>query len=100
MAPTGFCARLGGEEFLLVAPAVAPTTAAASLRRLQQSVATHQWTRIPARVRPTISTGLVITAGGGLQSTTVLAHADQMLYLAKRNGRNRVETIVLGDATQ
>ena len=51
----------------------------------------------PARVRPTISAGLVITAGGGQQSTSVLAHADQMLYLAKRNGRNRVETTVLGD---
>ena len=39
----------------------------------------------------------MITAGGGLEATTVLAHADQMLYLAKRNGRNRVETTVLGD---
>jgi PleD family two-component response regulator len=42
----------------------------------------------------------VITANGGQESPTVLAHADQMLYLAKRNGRNRVETIVLGDTTQ
>jgi PleD family two-component response regulator len=27
----------------------------------------------------------------------VLARADQLLYLAKRNGRNRIETAVLGD---
>jgi two-component system cell cycle response regulator len=100
MAPAGFCARLGGEEFLLVAPSVTPTTAVTSLRTLQHSVAAHQWKRIPAQVRPTISTGLVITAGGGQESTTVLAHADQMLYRANRHGRNRVETIVLGDGTQ
>jgi two-component system cell cycle response regulator len=100
MAPAGFCARLGGEEFLLVAPAVPPTTAVASLQRLQQRVATHQWARVPARMHPTISTGLVITADGGVQSATVLAHADQTLYLAKRNGRNRVEMIVLGDGSQ
>ena len=100
MAPAGFCARLGGEEFLLVAPAVAPRTAEVHLEQLARSVATHRWTRVPARVRPTISTGLVITVDGGQEATTVLARADQMLYLAKRNGRNRVETTVLGDATQ
>jgi two-component system, cell cycle response regulator len=100
MAPAGFCARLGGEEFLLVAPDVAPTTAVASLQQLQQRVATHHWARVPARMRPTISTGLVVTVGGGVQPATVLAHADQTLYLAKRNGRNRVETIVLGDGGQ
>jgi two-component system cell cycle response regulator len=100
MAPAGFCARLGGEEFLLVAPAVAPRTAEVHLEQLARSVATHRWTRVPARVRPTISTGLVITVDGGQEATTVLARADQMLYLAKRKGRNRVETTVLGDETQ
>jgi two-component system cell cycle response regulator len=96
LAPAGFCARLGGEEFLLVVPAIAPSTAADSMQELRHSVATHRWTRVPARVRPTISAGLVVTVGGGHEATTVLAHADQMLYLAKRNGRNRVEKIVLG----
>jgi PleD family two-component response regulator len=51
-------------------------------------------------VRPTISSGLVITVGGGHEATNVLAHADEMLYLAKRNGRNRIETIVLSHGTQ
>jgi two-component system, cell cycle response regulator len=97
MAPGGFCARLGGEEFLLVAPTIAPATALASLQLLQHNVATHQWMRVPTRVRPTISAGLVVTIGGGLEATTVLARADQLLYLAKRNGRNRIETAVLGD---
>jgi two-component system cell cycle response regulator len=97
IAPAGFCARLGGEEFLLVAPAVAPATAVTSLQQLQLRVAAHRWTRVPARVRPTVSAGLVITVCGGQESTAVLAHADQMLYLAKRNGRNRVKSIVLGD---
>ena len=100
IAPAGFCARLGGEEFLLVAPAIAEATAVASMQHLQHRLATHHWTRVPARVRPTISSGLVITVGGGHEATNVLAHADEMLYLAKRNGRNRIETIVLSHGTQ
>ncbi|MFZ0387692.1 MAG: GGDEF domain-containing protein [Solirubrobacteraceae bacterium] len=100
MAPAGFCARLGGEEFLLVAPAVAAASALGSLEQLRHLVATHRWTRVPARVRPTISTGLVVTIGGGEEATTVLTRADQTLYLAKRNGRNRVEATVLDDRSQ
>jgi two-component system cell cycle response regulator len=100
ITPAGFCARLGGEEFLLVAPAIAPAAAVTTLEQLQQRVVTHRWTRVPAGVRPTISAGLVITLGGGHAAATALAHADEMLYLAKRNGRNRIETIVLGDGSQ
>jgi two-component system, cell cycle response regulator len=100
MTPGGFCARLGGEEFLLVAPAVAPTIAVSSLEQLQHKIATHQWKRVPAGVRPTISTGLVITLSAGEEATSVLAQADQLLYLAKRNGRNRIESAVLDAGTQ
>ena len=88
MAPDGFCARLGGEEFLLAAPVAEPTTGIAALEQLRQRVATHRWTQVPAQVQPTISTGLVIAANAGLDATTVLARADQLLYLAKRRGRN------------
>jgi two-component system cell cycle response regulator len=99
IAPEGFCARLGGEEFLLVAPVPSPAVGIRSLEQLRRRVSTHRWAQVPTEVQPTISAGLVVAADAGLESATVLARADQLLYLAKRSGRNRVETVVLGDET-
>jgi diguanylate cyclase (GGDEF)-like protein len=97
MAPDGFCARLGGEEFLLAAPVAASPPAVASLEQLRERVATHRWSAVPATLHPTISTGLVIARDPGLEVAAVLARADDLLYLAKRSGRNRLETAILGD---
>ena len=97
MAPDGFCARLGGEEFLLAAPVAAPQQAAASLEQLRERVEAHRWSAVPPSLQPTISAGLVIAQDPGLEAGAVLARADHLLYLAKRSGRNRLETAVLGD---
>ncbi|HEX5192854.1 MAG TPA: diguanylate cyclase [Solirubrobacteraceae bacterium] len=97
MAPDGFCARLGGEEFLLAAPVTTPPAAAASLEQLRERVATHRWSAVPASLHPTISAGLVVALDPGLEASAVIARADHLLYLAKRSGRNRVETAALGD---
>jgi diguanylate cyclase (GGDEF)-like protein len=97
MAPDGFCARLGGEEFLLAAPVAAPRHAAASLEQLRERIEAHRWSAVPPSLQPTISTGLVIAQDPGLEAGAVLARADHLLYLAKRSGRNRLETAVLGD---
>ena len=99
IAPDGFCARLGGEEFLLAAPVPSPPAAIRSLEQLRRRVSTQRWAQVPPEVQPTISAGLVVAADTGLESATVLARADQLLYLAKRSGRNRVETVVLGAET-
>lgn len=98
LAPAGFCARLGGEEFLLVAPVSDPAAAMASIEALRQRIEGHRWAQVPDAIRPTVSTGLVVAVDSDQDATTVLARADQLLYLAKRGGRNRVEAIVLGDA--
>ncbi|HLI60015.1 MAG TPA: diguanylate cyclase [Solirubrobacteraceae bacterium] len=91
MSPDGFAVRLGGEEFVIVAPDVSATQAVASLTQLRRSVAVHRWDGVPASVAPTISIGLA-TCGPGAGDTraTLLARSDELLYRAKRAGRNRV----------
>jgi diguanylate cyclase (GGDEF)-like protein len=97
MAPDGFCARLGGEEFLMAAPVPNAKAAIAAMDLVRRNVAKHRWARVPAEVQPTISAGLVIASDPDLDSATVLARADELLYLAKRGGRDRVESAVLGE---
>ena len=91
MSPDGFAVRLGGEEFVIVAPGIGAAAAAASLSRLRRQVAAHRWTGVPSSIAPTISVGLATSSPGGPDTrSTLLARSDELLYRAKRAGRNRV----------
>jgi len=91
MSPDGFAVRLGGEEFVIVAPGVSASEAAASLARLRRHVGAHRWQGVPSTIAPTISIGLATSSPGASDTrATLLARADELLYRAKRAGRNRV----------
>jgi len=91
LSPTGFAARLGGEEFLLVLPAVTWRRAQTAVEELRRRVAAHDWYATAPDAPPTISAGLVFsTPRQGLTPSEILALADRALYEAKRLGRNRV----------
>lgn len=78
--------RWGGEEFLLILPAVALEAAAELAQRVRAAVAAH----LDAEVGPlSISLG-VAAATWGQGSATLVERADQALYSAKAQGRNRV----------
>jgi two-component system cell cycle response regulator len=84
--------RLGGEEFVVVMPdtdmAVATTVAERLRRRIAaDAFAIHKGER---RVEVTISIGLAALAGPDDNAANVLKRADQALYRAKRDGRNRL----------
>jgi two-component system cell cycle response regulator len=84
--------RLGGEEFVVVMPdtdmAVATTVAERLRRRIAaDAFAIHKGER---RVEVTISIGLAALGGPDDNAANVLKRADQALYRAKRDGRNRV----------
>ncbi|HWH95369.1 MAG TPA: diguanylate cyclase [Baekduia sp.] len=91
MAPDGFAVRLGGEEFLLAATVRDHDAALESLEILRRRVEMHGWGDLPVGVRPTISGGLVGCTAAGAVASIVLGRADELLYQAKRSGRNRVE---------
>jgi diguanylate cyclase (GGDEF)-like protein len=84
-------ARYGGEEFSLVLPETEVTAATALAERLRREVERQLGAESPVARRPvTISVG-VASLGPVLQTThKVMRAADQALYAAKKQGKNRV----------
>ncbi|MET0170870.1 MAG: GGDEF domain-containing protein [Agrobacterium vaccinii] len=83
-------ARLGGEEFGLYVKASSTHALMQQAEHLRRTVEAldiwHDGKHIPL----TISLGIA-TVADGMAIKTLLSNADQALYVAKRNGRNRVE---------
>jgi diguanylate cyclase (GGDEF)-like protein len=84
-------ARYGGEEFSIVLPETEITAATALAERLRREVERQLSAESPVARRPvTISVG-VASLGAALQTThKVIRAADQALYAAKKQGKNRV----------
>lgn len=80
--------RWGGEEFLILCAGIGPANAAGLARHLCERVAGMAW---PHGLRVTVSIG-VAGIQGGADIGAAIRRADEALYAAKRNGRNRVET--------
>jgi diguanylate cyclase len=87
---TDFIARFGGEEFVLLMPATLPMVGAKLLETLRASIEACPFHFKGERVTVTISMGLTAFRSGE-HSDLVLKRADQALYRAKNNGRNRIE---------
>jgi diguanylate cyclase (GGDEF)-like protein len=83
--------RLGGEEFLIVLPGATWTTAAELAERVRRSLEAAR----PGGLHVTISMG-VASASGDVDLDALLRDADQALYRAKRDGRNRVASAAGG----
>lgn len=90
--------RTGGEEFCLILPGTDNETACAVAERLRKLVETLE---VPGHqeVRLTVSAG-VATATAEKPWSEIMKAADEALYLAKRNGRNRVVTLPVTPAAQ
>ncbi len=81
--------RYGGEEFLLLLPDTPADSAARLLDRLRTIIAELDWSAFSAGMKVTISAGLA-TLRQDETSDTLLARADNALYAAKAQGRNRI----------
>ncbi len=91
LRPHDSIGRYGGEEFLVVLPGSDAAGAAATAERLRDVIASHPVV-VPACTLPvTVSFGLATCAEED-SLETVISHADEALYAAKRDGRNRVAT--------
>lgn len=84
----GIAARLGGEEFCLLLDDDAGS-APASLEEFRREVAGTDFTCGGVRCSFSISIGLCVSAHLDLEA--MLKNADEALYMAKNNGRNRLE---------
>lgn len=103
--------RYGGEEFALLFPGRVKEDARPHVERVRTAVEESKFTlrswRRPRRrpdgtgrgrkrsrrarkLRVTVSIGMADTAENGTDADAVLKRADEALYRAKRNGRNRV----------
>ncbi|MEV4703310.1 diguanylate cyclase [Actinoplanes sp. NPDC049316] len=89
VSETGFVARMGGEEFLVVLPGVCAAQAESRLEMLRQAVASHRWRPVTGELPVTVSVGATATLGDDAVPA-LLAVADRMLYAAKNAGRDRV----------
>jgi diguanylate cyclase (GGDEF)-like protein len=85
-----FIGRLGGEEFAVGLPETALPGAESAAERLRWAVETALVTVDGGTVRFTISLGVAQLLDTGEDSEALLKRADQALYQAKSDGRNRV----------
>lgn len=81
--------RYGGEEFVILAPALQEEELAASLDAIRQQLAASRWEALPSSWQQTISAGIVACQPGDPVNHS-LQLADMALYAAKHQGRNRV----------
>lgn len=86
-------ARLGGEEFVIIVPGLAPELARFTAERLRRAVQDLHIAQPEQALRITVSIGLSGCAADTPAPSLdeLLASADQALYRAKAQGRNRVE---------
>ena len=89
--------RYGGDELLILTPSTTTTSATLLAERLRQKVEADQFNlsssdQQPPDIQVTVSVG-VAGLGPEIDDTdNLIKHADEALYRAKREGRNRVIT--------
>jgi two-component system, cell cycle response regulator len=84
--------RYGGEEFVIVMPETDMAVATVVAERLRRRVASEPFSvqQGARHLEVTISIGIAALSALDDTAATILKRADQALYRAKRDGRNRV----------
>jgi len=86
------CGRYGGEEFTVALPSTTLEAAEIVAERLRRMIEETEFVFREQIIPTTVSIGLASTEDSAIHSPEDLIHAaDQALYRAKQQGRNRVE---------
>jgi two-component system, cell cycle response regulator len=83
-------ARFGGEEFALILPRTETEGARLVGEKIRTAVARQPFDAVGQSIPVTVSVGVATYPDGGVDARTLLAAADEALYEAKANGKNRV----------
>jgi diguanylate cyclase (GGDEF)-like protein len=87
---SGYVARMGGEEFLLLLPNTDAPAALALCEQVQAALREYPWEQLVGALTVRASIGTTTVTGGHATQAALLAQADRNLYTAKRAGRDRV----------
>lgn len=94
--PRDLVARFGGEEFVVLLPqadaSVALKVAERCQRLIKKQAIIHAQSPHEQRITVSIGVGSVVP-GEHLKPSDFIEAVDRQLYAAKRNGRNRIETV-------
>lgn len=82
--------RIGGEEFLCVLPDCGPIEARSIAERLRTNFGEAAWVVGGQSIGATLSAGLAVGDPGQTDIEELIRLADHRLYVAKKQGRNRV----------
>lgn len=88
---TDTAGRMGGEEFAVILPGSNLAAAQTFAQRLCDRLAAEPLAVGPTRVEATVSIGIAAIAASDATPDAVLLRADEALYRAKTEGRNRVQ---------
>ncbi|TDR89128.1 GGDEF domain-containing protein [Enterovirga rhinocerotis] len=95
---SGLAARLGGEEFALLVPGASLVSAAMLADGVRMRLAKRHFSGNGCAFSSTVSAGVSQSDAAVSNFDTMLSDADNALYAAKRNGRNRIA--VSSDSTE
>lgn len=87
-----FVGRLGGEEFLAILPQQDHDTALISAERIRRTIEATPINTKNYTLSITVSLGIATMPDHGNTPDDLIREADRAMYLAKREGRNRVES--------
>ena len=95
---TDFVARYGGEEFVMLLPETDIETAESVVEKVREMVGRLPFHFRDENIQITMSFGLIEFKDGcsaddvkDIQQSILFERADKSLYVAKQNGRNRIE---------
>lgn len=84
--------RYGGEEFGIILPDISREDTFQLCERIRERIAAYDFYINTDNIKATISIGFYNkSAENEITYENVIKHADEALYMAKQNGRNRVE---------
>jgi len=90
MRKNDLIARIGGEEFMMLLPETNDQEAYCAAERVRLAVEASSFQAGGETASFTISMGIASLQGGGDSLEKMIRRADQSLYQAKQEGRNRV----------